>query len=869
MSSASILAGLLFDYIVNMYINYNDCLFVFFNEMNGNYSNINALTPYSSSVYNINNTAIKLMIILIKENPGERNRPMITKPKLNVYTHKTGAQLGDLFGIFFEDLNHAADGGLYAELIQNRSFEFDPVDHQEYHSLTAWEKVERGGGRASINVESESPVHPANPHYAVVDILEPGDGVGLSNEGFNTGIPVKEGEHYFFSVYMRRSDSFGTPVRVHIEDRNGAACASVELSVDSAEWQKYEAVLTAGSTDTSCRLVILTGGQGRLDIDRVSLFPVKTYLGRPGGLREDIAVLLADMKPKFMRFPGGCLVHDGSLNPDDRNSMYRWKKTIGEPASRPPRRNNWGYNQTLGLGYYEYFQFCEDIGAKAIPVLPGGYDPHHGRIVPLDQLGPWIQDALDLIEFARGDASTEWGAVRSLLGHPEPFGLDYIAIGNEEVGEPFFERYPYFHKAIKESYPDIQVINSSGPFAAGGEYERGWASARENHSDLVDEHYYQSPEWFLANMDRYDYFKADEPRVFLGEYASWGNTYYNALVEAAFMTRLEQNAHAVGLACYAPMLCNAGYVNWKPDMIWFDNHQVFGTPNYYVQKLFMNHQGDRLLHIEAENLPEKQEAVQESVKGSIVLAAERSAVSYRSISLTNNLTGEQQVIDGPVVLDDTDGNLEEGLRSFRLGATDLRDYTLQLTARKSGGVRGFMIYFGMQDGMNRLSWEIGGWQNQDSILSAAINGRGSCLTQSLFTVEKDTDYVLELHISDRLITTSINGITINRAEDRLPVIEPLYYTASVEDQSGDVIVKAVNVLGTPLAVQVELTDLSAASYRAEVHELSGVELDAENSFADPLKVSPSIRTIAFEGKGFGYDFPGHSVTVFRIQLQHS
>ncbi|MDF9841659.1 MULTISPECIES: alpha-L-arabinofuranosidase C-terminal domain-containing protein [unclassified Paenibacillus] len=792
---------------------------------------------------------------------------MDKQTKLKVYAQQTGAPLGDLFGIFFEDLNHAADGGLYAELVQNRSFEFDPIDHPSYHALTAWEKAERGDGRAELSIASESPFHPKNPHYAVIEITEPGDGVGLSNAGFNTGIPVKEGEHYLFSLYARRSDSFSTPVRVLIEDSNGAACASAELTVESDQWQKYEAVLTAGCTDNACRLVILTGGQGRLEVDLVSLFPQKTYLGRRNGLREDIAVLLADMKPKFMRFPGGCLVHDGSLNPHDRNSMYRWKNTIGELAERPARRNNWQYNQTLGLGYYEYFQFCEDIGAKAIPVLPGGYDPHHKRIVPLGELGPWIQDALDLIEFATGDATTEWGGIRSSLGHPEPFGLEYIAIGNEEVGEPFFERYPYFHKAIKERYPHIQVINSSGPFAAGGEYERGWASAREHGSDLVDEHYYQSPEWFLANMDRYDSFKADEPKVFLGEYASWGNTYYNALVEAAFMTRLERGAHAVGLACYAPMLCNVDYVNWKPDMIWFNNHEVFGTPNYYVQKLFMNHQGDRLLGIAAENLPEKPEPVQEPVKGSIVLAAEKSAVTYSNITLTNNHTGEQKVIEAPVELNDTEGTVskEEEQRSFLLGETDWSDYTLRLTARKTGGVCAFLIFFGMQDSKNRLNWELGGWQNQDSTLSAVVNGRGSCLTQSLFTVEKDTDYELELHVSGRVITASINGAVINSAEDRVPDIQPLYYTASVEEATGDVIVKAVNVLGTPLPVTVELQELAAASYQAEVHELSGVELDAENSFAEPLKVSPSSRTIAFEGSSFDYEFPAHSVTVFRVQ----
>ncbi|MBY9078222.1 carbohydrate binding domain-containing protein [Paenibacillus sp. HN-1] len=787
--------------------------------------------------------------------------------KLNVYTQKIEADLGDLFGIFFEDLNHAADGGLYAELVQNRSFEFDKIDRQDYHALTAWEKVERGGGRADLRVESESPLHPVNRHYAVIEIEEQGEGVGLSNAGFNTGIPVKEGENYLFSAYMRRNDSFDSPVRVSIEDSNGTVCGSAELTVHSDEWRKYEAVITANCTDTACRLVIVTGGRGRLCLDLVSLFPEKTFLGRRNGLRSDIAELLADLKPKFMRFPGGCLIHDGSLDPDDRDSMYRWKNTIGDIASRPPRRNNWGYNQTLGLGYYEYFQFCEDIGAKAIPVLPGGYDPHHRRMVPIDDLGPWIQDALDLIEFARGDASTKWGGIRCSLGHPEPFGLEYIGIGNEEVGEPFFERYPYFHRAIKERYRDIKVINSSGPFAAGGEYERGWASARENGSDLVDEHYYQSPEWFLANMDRYDDFKADEPKVFLGEYASWGNTYYNALVEAAFMTRLERNARAVGLACYAPMLCNADYVNWKPDMIWFNNHQVFGTPNYYVQKLFMNHQGDRLLHIEAENLPCGPGVVQKPIHGAVVLAAEQSEVSYRNLSLTNHITGEQIVQEGPVELNDAEDtpDLGEKICSFPLGEGDWRDYTVRLTARKTGGVRGFLIHFGVKDGQNRLSWEIGGWQNQDSTLNATIDGRGSCLTQSLFTVEDNVDYTLELHISGRRITVSIDGVPVNQAEDRLPEIEPLYYTASREDSTGEILVKAVNVQDRSLPVRIGLEDLPPGRYEAEVHDMSGFELSDANGFENPAEVSPSMHVRALEGNGLDYVFPKHSITVFRIR----
>ena len=256
---------------------------------------------------------------------------------------------------------------------------------------------------------------------------------------------------------------------------------------------------------------------------------------------------------------------------------------------------------------------------------------------------PWVEDALDLIEFANGDPSTEWGAIRAELGHPEPFDLEYIGIGNEEVREPFFERYPYFHRAIKERYPHIKVINSSGPFAAGGEYERGWQSARENKSDIVDEHYYQSPEWFLAHYHRYDHFKADDPKVFLGEYASMGNTYYNALAEAAFMTGLEKNAHAVSLACYAPMLCNIDYVNWKPDMIWFNNHEVYGSANYYVQKLFMHHQGDQLLKIEATGFEKTQESTMKPINGAFGLGQTFVPFSFGILNWLTTIPEKQRI----------------------------------------------------------------------------------------------------------------------------------------------------------------------------------------------------------------------------------
>ncbi|MGO4106554.1 alpha-L-arabinofuranosidase C-terminal domain-containing protein [Paenibacillus sp. YAF4_2] len=794
---------------------------------------------------------------------------MSTKPTLTIHTGERGAELGDLFGIFFEDLNHAADGGLYAELVQNRSFEFDPIDHPSYHALMAWEKIERGDGKTEITIEEINPLNARNPHYVAIEIISDGEGVGLMNHGFNSGIAVKQGDNYLFSVYARRDASLDEPIMVTIEGTDGKIHGEATIMVNSIEWTKYEAVITANATDTRSRLVLVTKGQGKLYLDMVSLFPEKTFLGRKGGLRSDIAALLADLKPKFMRFPGGCLVHDGSLNPDHRNSMYRWKNTIGPIEQRPARRNNWNYNQTLGLGYFEYFLFCEDIGAKPIPILPGGYDPHHNRIVPIDELLPWIQDALDLIEFANGDSSTKWGAIRTELGHPEPFGLEYVGIGNEEVGEPFFERYPYFHRAIKEKYPNIKVINSAGPFAAGTEYERGWNSAREHQSDLVDEHYYSSPEWFLANVHRYDSFNAEDPKVFLGEYASWGNTYYNALAEAAFMTGLEKNAHAVGLACYAPLLCNVDYINWKPDLIWFNNHEIYCTPNYYVQKLFMHHQGDQLLRVEANGFEQKEVGNKKPINGALALETDRCSFRYWDMLLVNSDTGEVNMLNGglPGKLSDTEEDRLNGtsIQTLDLGETDWENYTLTLKTQRVSGLKGFKLKFGQSDETNLMTWEFGGWQNQDSLISSSVNGRGSVLTQSIFNVENDKEYTLKLEISGRQIRAWINGELFHDTEDKVPVIEPLYYSASCDHSTGDTIIKVVNVKDSSVNAQIMLADLNNANLSVQIFEMSGHSLEDENTFESPEHVSPKQKEFFTEDSSFEYEFPKHSITVFRVK----
>ena len=518
--------------------------------------------------------------------------------RIVVETKNKREPLGDLYGIFFEDLNHAADGGLYAELVQNRSFEFDPVDNKAYDSLTAWEVIEQDG-RAAARVLTGGAVSGKNPHYLALDVQEEGSNVGIWNKGFNAGMPFRKGEQYFFTCYGKREQDLEKAVKVSLRSADGTVYAEQKLYF-GLSWEKYELSFTAPETDYSGRLAITVEGRGKVYLDFVSLFPADTFRGRKGGLRRDLAEMLEALHPRFMRFPGGCLVHDGALDGEARDAQYRWKNSVGLPEERPAKRNNWNYNQTLGLGYLEYFQFCEDIGAEPLPVLPAGYDPHHKRHAPLDRLKPFVDDVLDLIEFANGGTDTPWGKRRAQLGHPEPFGLKYVGIGNEEVGAEFFERSDVIQAEVRKKYPEIKLINTAGPFAAGGEFERGWENARKVKSDLVDEHYYMAPEWFVANHHRYDGYDRKGPKVFLGEYATWGNTWYNALVEASYMVGMERNAAVVGLACYAPLLANVDYVNWKPDLIWFDNHRVFGSANYYVQKLFMNFQGTRRLAVDAQ-----------------------------------------------------------------------------------------------------------------------------------------------------------------------------------------------------------------------------------------------------------------------------
>lgn len=482
-----------------------------------------------------------------------------------------------LTGVFFEDINYAADGGLYGELIQNRDFEYSLSDKkgsdEKWNATMAWS--------GDFKIAKENPIHPNNPNYAIIT-----KGL-ISNSGFD-GIALKANEKYDFSVFAK-----GEKCTVKLKGANGETLAEAVLK-PTASWKKLNAVLKSSKTVIDAHLEISTTGE--TSIDMISLFPQKTFKNRKNGLRADLAETIADMHPKFVRFPGGCVAHGDGLH-----NIYKWKNTIGPLESRVPSRNIWNYHQSMGLGYFEYFQFCEDLGAEAVPVLAAGVpcqnssDGGAGQQfgIPMEEMDEYVQDVLDLIEYANGSATSVWGKKRAEAGHPKPFNLKYIGIGNEDlISHVFEERYRMIVKAVQQKYPEIIVIGTVGPFNEGTDYNEGWRIANDLKLPIVDEHYYQSPGWFINNQDFYDGYDRSKSKVYLGEYASWGNKFYNALAEAIYLTGVERNGDVVEMASYAPLLAREKYVQWNTDLIYFTGSEVKPTVNYFVQQLYGQNPGD-------------------------------------------------------------------------------------------------------------------------------------------------------------------------------------------------------------------------------------------------------------------------------------
>lgn len=504
-----------------------------------------------------------------------------------------------LYGIFYEDINYAGDGGLYAELVQNRSFEYRLLEPGKFSMrnpktpmppLFAWLPVERNGMTCQLAVAAEHPLNPRNPNYVTLTLTGDGE-AGIANTGYDGGISVQAGAVYDFSLYARRTAGKATPLTVSLETPKGTVLAKTPLAAPAGEWAKQEAVLTVTRTEPKARLVVTTTKPGTVDLDMVSLFPRDTFKGRKNGLRKDLAEAIAAIRPKTLRFPGGCIVHGNGLA-----NAYRWKDTVGDVAERKPNWNRWGYHQSYGLGYFEYMQFAEDIGATPLPILPGGVSCGFSKPFEFskdNELSDWIQDCVDLVEFANGPVDSTWGKVRANMGHPALFNLKFIGIGNEEHDTPEFRSmFPKFVAAMREKCPEIHIVGTSGLGPKIPLFDLMSATG----VDISDEHYYMPPEWFVANHNRFDTVERKAPNVYVGEYASQGNTLFNAVAEAVYLAGIERNSDQVVMTAYAPLLARNGFTQWqKANLIWFDAEHVVKTPNYHVQQLFSSNLGDHYL----------------------------------------------------------------------------------------------------------------------------------------------------------------------------------------------------------------------------------------------------------------------------------
>lgn len=582
--------------------------------------------------------------------------------ELVIQAGKPGAEIQPtMYGLFFEDINYAADGGLYAELVKNRSFEFP-------QHFMGWKTF------GKVSLKDDGPFE-RNPHYVRLAYAgHPHKQTGLDNEGF-FGIGIKKGAEYRFSVWARVAEG-ETPAKIRVElaDTKSMgeqqAFATADVTVDSREWKKYQVILKPEVTNPKAILRVFLASRQTVDLEHISLFPVDTWQGHENGLRKDLAQALADIKPGVFRFPGGCIV-EGT----DIASRYDWKKSVGMVENRPLNENRWQYTfphrffpdyyQSYGLGFYEFFQLSEEIGAEPLPVLSCGLacqfqNPNMDAHVPLCDLDSYIQDALDLIEFANGAVDTPWGKVRADMGHPAPFNLKFIGIGNEQWGKEYPEHLEPFVKAIRKKYPYIKIVGGSGPNSEGEQFDYLWPEMKRLKADLVDEHFYRPEAWFLSQGARYDNYDRKGPKVFAGEYACHGkgkkwNHFHASLLEAAFMTGLERNADVVHMATYAPLFAHVEGWQWRPDMIWFDNLNSVRTVSYYVQQLFATHKGTNVLSLTMNKKPvtgaEGQNglfasAVCDKNKNEIIVKVANTSDKKQPLSLIFNGLKKKEVLSG-------------------------------------------------------------------------------------------------------------------------------------------------------------------------------------------------------------------------------
>jgi len=750
-----------------------------------------------------------------------------------------------LWGLFFEEINHAGDGGLYAELVRNRAFE-------DADEPAGWTLLTPGGAAGAMALDRERPLNAATPTSLRID--RHGDSpVAVANEGY-WGMGLREGHAYALSLYARCGVGRAA-LRVRLEGPSGLTLAEGSVGRLDREWKRFHAVLVPTDSTPNGRLVIEFGDSGRVWLDCVSLFPRETFHRRPNGLRPDLADMLDDMRPSFARFPGGCFVEGDRLA-----NAFRWKHTIGDIAERPGHWNLWQYRSTDGLGYHEYLQMCEDLGAEPLFVINCGMA--HEDVVPMDALDEWVRDALDAIEYANGPPDSEWGTLRARNGHEEPFGLKYLEIGNENGGPAYEERYARFYNAIKARYPEMQLIANVPVTSAP--------------MDILDEHYYSSPEWFASQAYRYDGYDRGGPRIYVGEYActsgcGQGNL-QAALGEAAFMTGIERNSDVVVMASYAPLFVNVNDRRWNPDAIGFDSASCYGTPSYHVQKLFSRNRPDEVLNSTL-TCPE----TSAEARGAIGLSTWSTQAEFADVRVTSGdqvryasdfargadgwrvLQGEWRTQDGAYRQTGA-GNDSRAV----VGDPTWTDYTLTLRARKLGGAEGFLIMFHVRDDANWLWWNIGGWGNVRHAIEKCTAGAKQVLGSPVpGSVDTGRWYDVRIEAAGTRIRCYLDGKLIHDVQDTGPAAMAAAVGRDVS--SGDIIVKVVNLTGEVQDTEITLDGAQHVAPKAHAIVLTSNNPNDENSLSEPTRVAPVELDVHGVAPVFRYPFLSHSLTILRIE----
>lgn len=749
-----------------------------------------------------------------------------------------------LWGIFFEDINLSADGGIYPELVRNRSFE--DSQRPEFWNFS---------GDGTMTIASSGPLNALNPHYLQINAT---GGFALVNDGY-WGMNIVQGESYAFKAALR-GDNFSAPLTAKIVSATGATLASGEISVPHG-WRYESLHLTASGSDPKAHLEISGDASGTVCLDMVSLMPDQTWKNH--GMRVDLAESLDALHPSFMRFPGGNWIEG-----DDIAHMYHWKDTIGDIDQRKPLWNTWGYNTTQGLGYYEYLQLCEDLGCRPVFGINCGM-ALNGHSVPLNEMSSWVQDALDAVEYANGPANSPWGSRRAQAGHPAPFNLKYMEIGNENGGPDYAERWPMMVNAIHARYPDIQFIMTTDL--------RGRPYPKTPSPDIVDEHYYETPESFMRRADQYDSYDRHGPKIFVGEYAVTQNAGKGnlraAIGEAAFMTGMERNSDIVKMASYAPLFVNLNHRAWNPDLINFDSSRWYGIPSYYVQKMFSRNSGDVTLPIKVQT---PMAAVPVS-KGRIGVGTWNTAAEFREVRVTapdgkvlfnsdfsSNADAWKLLGDGAQWSVQDHALRQTAEREFiraLTGDNSWRDYTLTLKARKLSGREGFLVLFHITSDDDRVWWNLGGWNNtQDAIESGAtLDGKPG-------HIETGRWYDIRVDVRGDRVKCYLDGNLVHDIDyHQGGHVKALYACAAREQKTGDVIVKVVNTSATPLETEIDFSGAKSLAGTASETVLTSEEPSDENSLNQPTKVSPRMQSVDFNGANLTQAFPGNSFTVLRLQ----